>query len=89
MPEITLLGGLVDDRLLTREGLLRYAQLPDLDGLRAELLALLAAPAGRTHALLGAQQGMLSSNLAQHAQQGALSTNPAQQEGGEGKAKDS
>jgi len=66
LPEITLLGGLVEDQLMTRDALIRYSQLPDIDGVRGQLVSVLGALANQTHSLLGEHQRRLSFNLAQY-----------------------
>jgi len=66
LPELTLLGGLVEDQLMTRDTLIRYSQLPDIDGVRGQLVSVLAAMANQTHSLLGEHQRRLSFNLSQY-----------------------
>ncbi|KAK2147588.1 hypothetical protein LSH36_546g01022 [Paralvinella palmiformis] len=66
MPELILLGGLVNDQLFTREGLQRYAKLPDIDVLRGQLVAVLNATPSRTKSLLEHHQQTLSRNLDQY-----------------------
>ena len=64
-PEIVLLGGVVYDRILSKEQLQELRKMPDLDGMRAELCAVLGAPAQRTRSLLSANQENLSRSLGQ------------------------
>jgi len=59
-------GGLVNDQLFTREGLQRYAKLPDIDVLRGQLVAVLNAAPSRTKSLLEHHQQTLSQNLDQY-----------------------
>jgi len=66
LPELTLLGGLIEDQLMTRDALIGYSQLPGLDGVRGQLVSVLAGLAGQTHALLGEHQRRLSGSLTQY-----------------------
>ncbi|XP_041374691.1 39S ribosomal protein L10, mitochondrial-like [Gigantopelta aegis] len=67
--EVYVLGGLVENYLLSKEGLQRCAKLPGIEGLYGELVHVLNSCASRTHSLLGQHQQTLSSYLEQHVKQ--------------------
>ena len=63
-------GGLVDKQLFSKEGLLTYSKLPNIEQLRGELVSVLnMAAGGRTHSLLESHQQNLCRNLAQYVKQ--------------------
>ncbi|CAG5128483.1 unnamed protein product [Candidula unifasciata] len=64
-PELQLLGGLVEDHILSRDDILNLAKLPPLDIMRGELLSILSASASTTSRHLSAHQEELSNNLDQ------------------------
>jgi len=70
-PELQLLGGLVEDRIMSRDELLAAAKLPPLDVVRGQLVSLLASHASTTSRLLGHHQGALSASLTQLVKQGS------------------
>jgi len=61
-----VIGGFVGDRLLTREGLIQYSQLPTLPGLHVQLAQLMLQAAAHTQHLLTSQQTLLACNLDYH-----------------------
>lgn len=65
IPGLQLLGGLVEDRILSRGDIQEAAKLPPLDIMRGELLTILSASASKTSRLLGRHQTELSLNLEQ------------------------
>ncbi|KAJ8320692.1 hypothetical protein KUTeg_002279 [Tegillarca granosa] len=66
MPEIIPLGGLMNNKLLSRPDLEKIRKLPNIETLRGELVSILSQSAGReTHRLLGSHQQTLSTNLTQ------------------------
>jgi ribosomal protein L10 len=65
IPELTLLGGVVEDLLLTREGLVHYSRLPPLSDLHCELLSTMQMPFIKNHQLLSSQQVTFVQNLEQ------------------------
>jgi len=69
-PELVLLGGLVENRIMSRDDILKVVKLPPLDIMRGELLAILSASASKTSRLLGKHQQELSVNLDQLIKQG-------------------
>lgn len=73
-PELQLLGGLVEDRILSRDMWMNIAKLPSLDILRGELVTILSASAAKTSRLLGKHQQDLSINLDQLVRQGSATT---------------
>jgi hypothetical protein len=62
----SLLGGFVDDVLLTREGLTRYSRLPSIHELHSELVGLLSLPAERNRNLMLQGQSSLVRSLDYH-----------------------
>ncbi|XP_074662419.1 large ribosomal subunit protein uL10m-like [Tubulanus polymorphus] len=69
-PKFHILGGLLDDKLFTQEGLLRYAALPDLDAMRGQIVSILnTAAGGKTLQLMNSHQGTLSMSLDQYVKQ--------------------
>lgn len=62
-PELHVLCGVVDDRLLSKTHLEQYALLPDKQTLLAQTSALLGQPAQRISSLLTSQQEQLVRNL--------------------------
>jgi len=69
LPEVVLLGGLVDDRLMTKEELVRYSQLHSIGYLYSQLSALLSLSTNQTHSLLGEHQRHLTQSLQQYINQ--------------------
>ncbi|XP_046563579.1 39S ribosomal protein L10, mitochondrial-like [Haliotis rubra] len=66
IPQLHLLGGLVDNYILSKEALIRNSKLPPLDITRGQLVTLLNMGAAKTHSLLGSHQQTLSRNLEQY-----------------------
>ena len=64
-----VVGGLVENQLLSREGLTRYAALPGIESLRGELCSVLNSGAQKTRSLLNSHQQKLSTNLEQYIRQ--------------------
>ena len=62
---LSVLGGLVEDRILSRAKMQEAAKLPSLDVMRGELLTILSTSACKTSSLLGKHQTELSSILTQ------------------------
>ena len=62
-------GGRVDNYILAKEGLLRYAKLSSLDAVRGQLTFDLVLPASRVQSLLGNHQQTLAQYLDQHVRQ--------------------
>lgn len=69
IPELILLGGFVDDVLLTREGLARYARLPSINELHCELSTVLSLSLNSSRNSLEMQQRSLLNNLDSHRKQ--------------------
>jgi len=61
-----VVGGFIGDRLLTREGLIQYSQLPTLAGVHIQLAQLLLQAAAHTQHLLTSNQTLLTSCLDYH-----------------------
>ncbi|XP_046326470.2 39S ribosomal protein L10, mitochondrial-like [Haliotis rufescens] len=66
VPQLHILGGVVDNYILSKEALIRYSKLPPLDVTRGQLVTLLNMGATKTHSLLGNHQEKLSRNLEQY-----------------------
>ncbi|KAH9498136.1 YmL10 [Bulinus truncatus] len=73
-PELQLLGGLVENNILSREVMLNYAKLPPIDVLRGELLTILTSSVSTTSRLLPLPPQQLSNSLTQLTQQGSSET---------------
>ena len=58
-------GGLVENRIMSRDELLNAAKLPSLDVVRGQLVSLLNSSASNTSRMLAHHQGALSANLTQ------------------------
>ena len=59
-------GGIVENRLLSKDDLLHVATLPSHDQLLGQTVSLLGSAASQTHSLLNRHQQELSQNLAQY-----------------------
>ncbi|XP_069111706.1 large ribosomal subunit protein uL10m-like [Argopecten irradians] len=71
IPFLIMLGGFVDGKLFTKEGLLKISKLPPIEELRGELCSILnMAAGGRTSSLLQSHQQTLAVNLDQLVKQG-------------------
>lgn len=69
-PKVELLGGNVDDQLLSRRSVEDYSKLPSLTELQGQLLQILSEPSRTLSTLLQQNQTNLSGNLAQYVSQG-------------------
>ncbi|XP_029203910.2 39S ribosomal protein L10, mitochondrial-like [Acropora millepora] len=69
-PKIELLGGKIDNHLLSRNSVVDYSKLPSLTELQGQLLQILSEPSRRLATLLGQNQSNLSMNLSQYVSQG-------------------
>lgn len=69
VPFLPLLGGCIDDTILSRQGFINYAKLPSLDLVQAELVGRLSVLTAQTHALLQNQPLHLTALLDQHVRQ--------------------
>lgn len=70
MPEFILLGGYVDGMLLSRDNLMKYSKLPDLDTCRSETAGILSLIAGgKTSSLIYSHAQTLGANLKQYEKQ--------------------
>ncbi|CAH3184040.1 unnamed protein product [Porites lobata] len=69
-PKVELLGGKIDNRLLSRKSLVDYSKLPSLTELHGQLLHVLSEPSRRLTTLLGQNQTNLAENLSQYVSQG-------------------
>ncbi|XP_049636947.1 39S ribosomal protein L10, mitochondrial [Suncus etruscus] len=69
VPFLPLLGGCIDDTILSRQGFINYAKLPTLDMAQGELVGRLSGLMAQTHALLQHQPLQLTALLDQHVKQ--------------------
>ncbi|XP_006971938.2 large ribosomal subunit protein uL10m isoform X1 [Peromyscus maniculatus bairdii] len=69
VPFLPLLGGCVDDTILSRQGFVDYAKLPSLDLLQGELVGGLTRLMAQTRCLLQHQPSQLTSLLDQYLRQ--------------------
>ncbi|KAK3586804.1 hypothetical protein CHS0354_002543 [Potamilus streckersoni] len=68
-PQLILLGGLVEDCLLTQDGVMNIAKLPPIENLLGEFVIILNLAAWKTLSLLGSHQHTLAVNLDQYIRQ--------------------
>ena len=66
IPEMYLLGAIVEDRFMNKAQLQEYAKLPNIEQLRGELCSILQHPLKKTSSLLQSNQQSLSQNLEQY-----------------------
>ncbi|CAH1789314.1 unnamed protein product [Owenia fusiformis] len=71
--DFVLLGAVADDRLFSKQGLMDYAALPDIETKRAELVGILNHAASNTKSLLERHQQTLSTSLGQFIKQNTQS----------------
>lgn len=69
MPFLPLLGGCIDDTILSRQGFLNYAELPSQALLQGELIGALSLLLAETRGLLQHQPVRLTALLDQHIRQ--------------------
>ncbi|XP_073902027.1 large ribosomal subunit protein uL10m [Castor canadensis] len=69
VPFLPLLGGCIDDTILSRQGFINYAKLPSLALLQGELVGGLTLLVGQTHSLLQHHPVQLTALLDQHVRQ--------------------
>lgn len=69
-PKMDILGGKVDDRLLSRKGVVDYSKLPSLTEQHVQLLQMLSEHSRKLTTLLEQNQMNLSGNLSQYVDQG-------------------
>ncbi|XP_015362164.1 39S ribosomal protein L10, mitochondrial [Marmota marmota marmota] len=69
VPFLPLLGGCIDDTILSRQGFINYTKLPSLSLLQGELVGGLAFLMAQTHFLLQHQPIQLTALLGQHVRQ--------------------
>jgi len=69
-PKMDILGGKIDNRLLSRKTIVDYSKLPSLTEQHAQLLQMLSEHSSRLTMLLEQNQMNLSGNLSQYVEQG-------------------
>ena len=67
MPHLVLLGGMINERLYTRNGIQEYVKMPSLDDLRAQLVSSLNMQLASITTTLSTPISNLSQSLSQHA----------------------
>ena len=68
-PKLSLMGGKVDNEILSRNQITEHSKLPSIDTMRAMLLQLIMQPAQQLTSALGQSQQQLSANLEQYVSQ--------------------
>ena len=68
-PKVELLGGKIDNQLLSRKSVVDCSKLPSLTELHGQLLHMLSEPSRRLTTLLGQNQTNLAENLSQYVSQ--------------------
>ncbi|XP_077020737.1 large ribosomal subunit protein uL10m isoform X2 [Tamandua tetradactyla] len=68
-PFLPLLGGCIDDTILSRQGFINYSKLPSLAVAQGELVGGLTLPIAQTHSLLQHQPLQLTALLDQYVRQ--------------------
>ena len=58
--KVSIVGGGLDGKVLSKEEVVALAQLPSLDGLRGKIIGLLQAPAGKVARVIAAPAGGLA-----------------------------
>ncbi|XP_043232811.1 39S ribosomal protein L10, mitochondrial-like [Amphibalanus amphitrite] len=71
LPQLVVIGGVVEDRFMSVADLERYAQLPSVDALRAQFCHLLSAQAAGLSASLGHHQAALVRSLTAYSEPAA------------------
>ncbi|XP_042529682.1 39S ribosomal protein L10, mitochondrial [Dipodomys spectabilis] len=69
VPFLPLLGGCIDDTILSRQGFINYSKLPSLPLLQGELVGGLTLLVGQTHSLLQHQPVQLTALMDQYIRQ--------------------
>jgi len=75
LPLINLLGGVVEDEMMTRARMIEYTELGSLDSQRAQLSSLLSSVPSTTSSLLSHHQNVLGATLSAYV---ADQSNPAE-----------
>ncbi|KAM4842981.1 large ribosomal subunit protein uL10m isoform 2-T2 [Thomomys bottae] len=69
VPFLPLLGGFIDDTILSRQGFVNYSKLPSLPQLQGELVGGLTLLVAQTHSLLHHQPAQLTALMDQYLRQ--------------------
>lgn len=67
-PQLLLLGAVMEDRILTRDDLIKYSRLPAMDVMLADTVSTLNSHASRLSHTLTVEQSRLATNLRMHSQ---------------------
>ena len=73
-PQLQLMGGKIEDRILSRNQIIDHGKLPPIESVQAEFLHLLMQPAQQLGGLLSQSQRQLSTNLEQYVSQNSGDT---------------
>ena len=73
-PQLQLMGGKIEDRILSRNQIIDHGKLPPIESVQAEFLHLLMQPAQQLEGLLSQSQRQLSTNLEQYVSQNSGDT---------------
>ncbi|XP_070570530.1 large ribosomal subunit protein uL10m-like [Ptychodera flava] len=79
VPKVFLLGGKVENQLMSVPDMVKYSQLPSLHALQGQLVGLMTTPISRLRSLLQSNQQRLIMNLDQYAKQLAEEQTPSEQ----------
>ena len=71
-PQLQLMGGKVEDRILSRNQVTEHGKLPSIEMLQAEFLQLLMQPAQNLKHFVNQSQKQLCSNLEQYVKQSSV-----------------
>lgn len=88
MPLVTLLGGMIDDELVTRARMVEYTELGDIDSQRGQFCGLLSSFPSTTSSLLSHHQNMLGATLATYMTEKNKSLEQTSEADGGGEATD-
>ena len=78
MPHLVLIGGMIDQRLYTRNGIQSYIKMASLDDLRAQLVASLNLQLASLSTTISTPVSNLSQALTQHTKQDSTSSSSAE-----------
>ncbi|KAG6462809.1 hypothetical protein O3G_MSEX013482 [Manduca sexta] len=81
-PQLVVMAGIIQDRLMSKNELLEYSQMPSLDVARSQLCSVLDSAGSSVVGLLNRSQQTLVSHLEQHVE----STNSSNKDGAKEKA---
>jgi len=83
VPLVTLLGGLIEDELVTRSRMMEYTELGTIDSQRGQFCGLLSSIPSTTSSLLSHHQNILSATLSSYVSEQSKSLEQPTVEGGD------